>query len=450
MRVVDFEIAPEVTGYIDAAVGGYKAFYEWAEWPFEKAFGSEDDFRDYIADVFALFLVDLAALPYLFIFPEAKTAALRQKYYKQRKDLLHFSSSKIFQDLRAMRGSDVDKVMMLLATIIEVLKANDADSQRQEENEDKGVLVQVEPFLTLLSPFSGEGGGGHGAGVGHGKVLYYEETDEYKNRISSLMERMYTEKIDLVWELAKSFTASLDEAQEGMFVDSRVPTTNTDIANMRSAADLRNVTNHEKVLDDAVFDAKLSKRDLKVNQYRKRVTPYTIYYVLADNSSSTDEAYRAPFIKALSLALAKKAQDEGSPFFFRFFDDETHDRIDLSDFTKLASEIMLRRPTGGTYLNNAIDQACEDIKQELYERGEVQIMLITDGTQDIEPEEMKHRGWNEDYPINVCHVVSQGGMDVLPKLHDVARKYFTVPCDDIDKVLASGAEIVKDLKEVHQ
>jgi uncharacterized protein with von Willebrand factor type A (vWA) domain len=139
-------------------------------------------------------------------------------------------------------------------------------------------------------------------------------------------------------------------------------------------------------LDDDIFNQKLLKKELLIRDYQSRRLKRQALYLLIDVSSSMDGAKNI-YASGVALAFVRQAISEGSVYFLRFFDHgikQLHKITNEKDAAKMA-DILIRQPYsgGGTDIDNALRTAISDIKNAPEQFEKAEIMVISDGEDDV-------------------------------------------------------------------
>lgn len=218
---------------------------------------------------------------------------------------------------------------------------------------------------------------GKRAGIGHNEIRLKNLVNLIDKIACNLSER----------ELDIFFLARKKELIERYKVDQKItsvpfPDNEMTVKQMSDYQEILKTIPTQFALDDTLFDQKLIKKELLVREYQSRRLKRQALYLLVDVSGSMN-GRKNIYACAVALALVRQAVSEGSIYFLRFFDHEPHPLIKIKtqkDAKKMA-DMLLGQPFsgGGTSIQNAIEQAVEDISkdQEGFEKAE--IMVITDG-----------------------------------------------------------------------
>jgi len=187
------------------------------------------------------------------------------------------------------------------------------------------------------------------------------------------------------------------------------------IKNIEESNELLKILPTEFIHDDDVFMQKLVKKELQVKDYQSRRLKKQALYLLIDVSGSMD-GMRNVYASGVALALVRQALSEGSVYFLRFFD---YNMKPLNKVTndKEAEKMMdklVRCPYsgGGTDIESAIQTAVRDISEDPEEFEKAEIMLITDGDDDVSISKNSLKG------IKLHSTVIEGSNSGLRELSD--------------------------------
>ena len=231
------------------------------------------------------------------------------------------------------------------------------------------------------------------AGTKHNELSTIQGLAKNINKLS----HFFTDERFKILDVARKFGITEQYKREEDVSDIVYPEKDWRITNMKTLSDLPKTLLHQFLYPNEVFDKMMIDRDLKVKQYQSRRKKKQVLYLLIDGSGSMDELKQ---ITACGIAIAyiRKAIEEGSYYFFRFFDNDTFDLHTITNEQEAIEAInyLLDNPYsgGGTSIDNAIETAIKDIsdpkkfKQDskdrnknLYDRAD--ILIITDGEDSV-------------------------------------------------------------------
>ena len=187
------------------------------------------------------------------------------------------------------------------------------------------------------------------------------------------------------------------------------------IKNIDNTNELLRVLPTEFIHDDDVFMQKLIKKELQVKDYQSRRLKKQALYLLIDVSGSMD-GLRSIYASGVALSLVRQAVSEGSVYFLRFFDYDVKslNRITNEEKAERMMETLIKCPYtgGGTNINLAIKTAVKDISEDPESFEKAEIMLITDGLNDVYMVKDNLKG------IKLHSTVIEGSNDDLKRLSD--------------------------------
>ena len=227
------------------------------------------------------------------------------------------------------------------------------------------------------------------AGTDHNKLKNIEGLGKNIKAVSSFINSSDFEILDV----ARKLGITEQYQREEDVADVVYPEKDWRTTNLKSMSDLPNVLPYQYLYPDAIFDKMLFDRDLKVKQFQSRRKKKQVLYMLIDGSGSMTRT-RQVIACGIAIAYVKKAIEEGSTYFFRFFDTHSFDLHKVTNKDEAIKEIdyLMKNPHsgGGTNINRAIQGAITDINdpklfkqivkdkdENLYDRAD--ILVITDG-----------------------------------------------------------------------
>jgi len=167
--------------------------------------------------------------------------------------------------------------------------------------------------------------------------------------------------------------------------------------------------------DDDIFMNKLIKKELLIRDYQSRNLKKQVLYLLIDVSGSMTGSKNI-YASGVGLAFVRQAVEEGATYFLRFFDDypkDLHVAKTKEDAKNLCS-LLIRQPYsgGGTNIQRAILTAVEDIKKSPDKFEKAEIMVITDGVDNVDLNKESLKG------VKVHSTVIDGKNSGLEKISD--------------------------------
>jgi len=173
------------------------------------------------------------------------------------------------------------------------------------------------------------------------------------------------------------------------------PDNEMSVKEMHEHQEILKVLPSQFALDDDVFTEKLAKKELQVRDYQSRKLKKQALYMLLDVSGSMADGADV-YASGVALSLVRQAIDEGSIYFLRFFDGNTHElhRISTKKEAIEMANLLAKKPYsgGGTNIQNAILTAVKDIKNDPVEFEKIEIMVITDGEDHVDIPKTKLNG----------------------------------------------------------
>lgn len=164
------------------------------------------------------------------------------------------------------------------------------------------------------------------------------------------------------------------------------PDNEMSVKDMESHQEVLKILPSQFALDDDEFTRKLAKKELQVRDYQSRKLKKQALYMLIDVSGSM-EGGKNVYASGVGLSLVRQATEEGSIYFLRFFDGSPHELHRIATKTEAVkmADVLVKKPYsgGGTNITSAILTAVKDIKNDPVEFEKVEIMVITDGEDNV-------------------------------------------------------------------
>lgn len=217
-----------------------------------------------------------------------------------------------------------------------------------------------------------------------------KESFETKQLISRMVSNLWNNSYIDLFHIALNIDMSFERAKKGILKDTDHVASNVTFGKMRQMRDLVHAMPMELAFDD-VLDRKIMNKSLKVTKYRERREQKQCLYALLDGSGSMDKRYtngltRIHFVKAMAIALGKKAIRDKSVFYFRWFRGGVKDVYILKSedqWEQFLKHILDESANGSTDIDFALHTAIKDVEHELDGMDKSDLIVITDGTQDI-------------------------------------------------------------------
>ena len=219
------------------------------------------------------------------------------------------------------------------------------------------------------------------AGVGHREI----QIGNIVNLVNKIAQNVSDKELDIFYIARKK--EIIDRYRRDEVLKSvPYPDNEMTIKNIDKYQELLKTIPTQYAFDDDIFYQKLLKKELLVRNYQSRRLKKQALYLLIDVSGSMNDA-KSAYASGVALAFVRQAVSEGSIYFLRFFDYGT-DRLHRVTTKKEAEEmvdILVKKPYsgGGTNIDGAIRQAVEDISEDPVKFEKAEIMVITDGADDI-------------------------------------------------------------------
>lgn len=179
-----------------------------------------------------------------------------------------------------------------------------------------------------------------------------------------------------------------------------------------------------------------------VPQYRERKKRKQLIYVLGDVSSSMGGERREMFMKAVMISLGRKAIEDTGRMFYRFFESSPHALKGLTaryQWPSFSEEIIDKQMSGGTSIHNAVAQASEDIEKIKEVDDETELVLITDGTELLDADEINKRVTCKKY----CILLESVGSSMLDSYKKCFDTVLVANVSSVDDAMKHGLEFSK-------
>ena len=317
-------------------------------------------------------------------------------------------------------------------------------SSDEEDDDDSLTSDYVVPFNAGLTRDGGSRRSNFGTTFSGASVCQVTENFIEKVSIANLA----------IFNLGGKFSTALGNTPGADFKPVSHVSHDSDVEQMRSTNELNQVLTTQLALPSEIFDERLVKKELSVTKPQDPDEKRKLIYLLIDSSASMSGQLggksshslftRASIAVLLSLAIARKARQEGGIVYFRLFegivgpltkaeneDDFEHltNRVSLSDFNGFSTNIL-----------GALSTAVEDIteKNSAEELASSEILIITDCE-----DQRRNTGSNEyalqaqKHPFHILDVSGkQFGVNLM--LKEAAEKYFKADeeAPDVDSLVA--------------
>ncbi len=222
---------------------------------------------------------------------------------------------------------------------------------------------------------------GQHAGVGRNEL----HIGNIVNLIEKISERLSNRELEIFYVARKKEATEVyrrDEILESI----PYPEDEMTVKNIDNPMEILKLVPTQYVYDDDIFMQKLVKKELLIRDYQARRLKRQALYLLIDVSGSMS-GQKNVYACGVALAFVRQAINEGSTYFLRFFDDSPHELylIKSKEDAEKMSNILVKQPFsgGGTSIQGAINQAIEDIVESPEQFEKAEIMVISDGEDNV-------------------------------------------------------------------
>ena len=248
------------------------------------------------------------------------------------------------------------------------------------------------------------------AGVGHREI----QIGNIVNLIDKIAKNVSDRELDIFYVARKKEVIDRYRREE-VLKSVPYPDNEMTIKNIEKYQELLKTIPTQYAFDDEVFTQKLLKKEILVRDYQSRRLKKQALYLLIDASGSM-QGRKNIYASGVALAFVRQAISEGSTYFLRFFDYDPHDlhKITTKKEAEKMADILVKKPYsgGGTRIMSAIEQAIKDIKKDPTKFEKAEIMVITDGEDNVNMDKKELQG------IKVHSTVIDGRNDGLKKISD--------------------------------
>ena len=222
---------------------------------------------------------------------------------------------------------------------------------------------------------------GQQAGIGHSEFKIGNIVD----LIDKISKRLSAKELEIFYVARKKEATELyrrDEILESV----PYPDDEMSIKTLDDFTEILKLIPTQYAYDDSIFMQKLVKHELLIRDYQARRLKRQALYLLIDVSGSMSGSKNI-YACGVALAFVRQAITEGSTYFLRFFDDSPHQlyTVTTQEEAENMSKILIREPFsgGGTDIENAMRKAIEDITKSPEKFEKAEIMIISDGEDDV-------------------------------------------------------------------
>lgn len=222
---------------------------------------------------------------------------------------------------------------------------------------------------------------GKNAGIEHNEV----RIGNIVNLIDKIANNLSDKELDIFYIARKKELIERYKREE-VLKSVLCPDDEMTIKNIDKFQELLKIIPTQYAFNDDVFIQKLLKKELLVRDYQSRRLKKQALYLLVDVSGSMD-GNKNVYASGVALAFIRQAILEGATYFLRFFDSSPQQlhRITTKEEAEKMAEILVKQPYsgGGTSIQSAIEQAVKDIKADPTNFEKAEIMVITDGEDNV-------------------------------------------------------------------
>lgn len=373
---------------------------------------------------------------------------IMEKLFECRRDLVAFADGDLLRDLYCDTVlTHEQKVELLLEGMVNILE--NMFNLSQDSLSGKG--LEGTPYrmfgdiLGSLAPPSRTRNGsthlsGRGSSFNDPDLKKTEANKLYKN-LMELMSSLCSKKRQELFKLSQKFNLSL-KGKEGCIYRDVFIGNSVRFRKMRSLNEIRNISAADWALPEQAFDAKLAKKNFMIRQPTDKYEKSQLIYVLADKSGSMNEGVRELFVKALMLSLGKNCIIREGKLYSRWFNDSVTELKTLekrSDWYAYVNDTVCKKMSGMTNLHRALHVAAEDIADNAEVFDETEIILVTDGTVDVNAEEIRRR---IPYPIHVV-LLAKPSKELLNSYRKTFDTVIVTQAVSIEDALNGGMQLIK-------
>lgn len=288
-------------------------------------------------------------------------------------------------------------------------------------------------------------------GQSAGKTARFDATftgTESITMLQNVVEQLTKAELE-IFKIARVLDASMSKGKEDE-EDTPQHADDRRIRRMETVSEITRATPTALAAPNALLAYRMATKQVQVRQNMKLADKKQLFYVLVDSSASMASQIganaqgmmmRGNIASALALSVVKKAYEEGSMVFFRFFagaPDLLHQGKTRADLLDVSRKIGLGDYNGGgTCIKSALNRAFEDIQQARDSISKAEVLLITDACDSID--EQATALAKKGTKLHVLAIeASGGGRDTLKK---VADKFYDVNGNnvlDFDKIAKSA------------
>jgi len=303
-----------------------------------------------------------------------------------------------------------------------------------------GVAKNANPrFVSLLIA-------GFGEGYSH-TVDYFDATftGEY---VLGNMEKVVdalTSKELVMFNLARTFDEYIDKREKGLLKESQAPDETVTPEQISSVAEAVRATPSDLALPDLLRTYNMATTQMTKIEHQQPESKKQLHYILLDASGSMNGSVspnKYAFVSkgdvagALSLASIKKALEEKSKMYFRFFAgdvDILHSAETVEDFTHLSRVIALCNYNGGsTRIGVALETAFDDIQKGSKDISKAEVLLLSDGQDQVDADHLRKQ--MASTKLNTLEILSGSGRggSARDSLKRLSKTYVEIDPNTVD------------------
>ena len=356
-----------------------------------------------------------------------RMSVYESELYKLRLDLIDFANSPFLQTLHTDPMLRLEEKFELVAMILNEL-LDGASTQMQQQMQQMGKTQQQQSqqgqqgtaqqgssnggqqgqlgvtggffdgfnYLTSWlhdTHFNGDEGSRQNKSARGGVNSYVDlvKSDyDTQMKINKMVNKLWNHQYLELFQIARNLDLGFERARKGVLKDSAFVSSNITVGKMQRIGEMVKAVPMEMACED-VIDRKIMNKSLKVAKYRERREQKQVVLAGLDCSGSTGHQYRnglsrLQFIKAFAIALGRKAIRDKSMFYFRWFRGGVKDLFilkDQSQWGSFLSAVLDERDDGNTDVDFVLHTLVRDIEKDVVELDKADILIITDGTQDV-------------------------------------------------------------------
>lgn len=219
-----------------------------------------------------------------------------------------------------------------------------------------------------------------------------------KDKIRKIAEKIPQTALNILNVASNQTSIKFDLQESEQKEPVEYPTNDIEPIYMRDPSQLSELLPEDLVLDDDTFFNRLAQNELRILQAYQRVVTQKLLYILIDDSGSMDQNMldrnkRFEWARGVTLKQLKEAQKGNAKFFLRTFTTTTSPmKQALTPQEAEAAEVEileLPQSNGGTDIFRALVTAISDIREKGGNFSGAEILIITDGEDDIDTNELK-------------------------------------------------------------